>query len=318
MTHFSIDHHLSQCSSARGTFAVLAIDHRANLIDDMGKALSRSVGHREAVAFKQAAIRHLAGVSTAVLTDPNYGFPGLVASSVPASFGLLAPLEVTDYSHHPSRRATEFIEDWGVAKIKRSGCSGVKLLLYYHPDAENAKAQTDIVDRIVEECRQHRIPFFLEPIGYSLDPDIPLGNEERSQVVIETARHFSRRGVDVLKVQFPLDTAVEPDEQAWMRALRTLNEACEVPWALLSAGVSFDTFLKQTVAACKAGASGVIVGRAVWSEGVGLQGDALNDFMRTTATSRMRALADVCDLYGTPLGERVARPALNESWYHSL
>ena len=317
MTRFSTDHHLSQCSSARGTFAILAIDHRANLAGDMAKARSQRVGYRDVVAFKQAAIRHLADVSTAVLTDPTYGFPALVASGVPASFGLLAPLEVTDYGLHPSRRATDFIEHWGVAKIKKAGCSGVKLLLYYHPAAKNAGTQTDLVDRIVEECQQHGIPFFLEPISYSLDPDTPLRNEERAEVVIETARHFSRRGVDVLKVEFPLDTAAEPDEREWRPALEALDEACLVPWALLSAGVSFDVFLGQTVAACKAGASGVIVGRAVWAEGVPLQGEALNDFMRTTARARMRALADVCDLYGTPWQERTTRPSLDAHWYHA-
>ena len=318
MTRFSIDHHLSQCSSASGKFAILAIDHRANLVADMAKVRSQRIGYRDVVAFKQTAIRHLAEESTAVLTDPTYGFPGLIASGVPASFGLLAPLEVTDYSLHPSRRTTDFVENWGVAKIKKAGCSGVKLLLYYHPEAENAGTQTDIVDRIVEECQQHALPFFLEPISYSLDPNTTLQNHERAEVVVETARHFSQRGVDVLKVEFPLDTAAEPDERTWLPALEALNEACSVPWALLSAGVPFDVFLKQTVAACKAGASGVIVGRAVWAEGVPLQGQALEDFMSTTARARLRALADVCDLYSTPWPERTKRPALDEHWYYSL
>ena len=37
-----------------------------------------------------------------------------------------------------------------------------------------------------------------------------------------------------------------------------------VPWVLLSGGVPFETFFRQTQVACEAGASGVMVGRAVW------------------------------------------------------
>lgn len=315
MASFSIDHHLSQCAGSSGTFAILAIDHRANLVEDMSRGRGRTVEGSEVVAFKKAAIRRLADVSTALLTDPDYGFPGLVASGVPASFGLLAPLEVTDYSVHPSRRPTTFIEDWDVSNIKMNGCSGVKLLLYYHPEAENAADQTRLVDRIVDDCRAHEIPFFLEPIVYSLDPGMPLTNDERGEAVIETARHFSARGVDVLKLEFPLDATVEPDENVWERVLERLDAACTVPWALLSAGVSFELFLRQAAAACRAGASGVIAGRAVWAEGLALEGASLDAFMVQTARPRMQALASICELYGRPWYERTSRPVLEESWY---
>ncbi len=315
MNAFAIDRHLTQCADGAGMFAVLAIDHRANLVDDMSDARGRRVSARDVIAFKQSGIRHLAGVSSAVLTDPGYGFPALLGSGAAADVGLLAPLEVTDYSIHPSSRKTVFIEDWDVAKIKRSGCSGVKLLLYYHPDADNTSAQTDPVDRIVEQCAQSAIPFFLEPIVYSLDPNASLNNDERAGAVVETARHFSQRGVDVLKVQFPLNP--EADERSWAPVLADLDEACTVPWALLSAGVSFDLFLKQAAAACRAGASGVIVGRAVWAEGMALQGHELDAFMRSTARARMQALAAVCDLYGRPWHHRSRRPDLDERWFVS-
>jgi tagatose-1,6-bisphosphate aldolase len=314
MTEFAINHHLSQCATAGGMFSVLAIDHRDNLMEEMSRTRGRPVGAGEVVAFKQAAIRHLGGVCSAVLTDPDFGFPALVDSGVTANFGLLAPLEVTDYTVHPSRRKTALIENWGVEKIKQSGCSGAKLLLYYHPEADNAASQTELVDRIAAQCRRHAVPFFLEPIAYSLDPEVPLGSEELAQIVIETARHFSPRGVDVLKVQFPLHPSA--DESSWVPVLRRLNEACTVPWALLSAGVSFDLFLNQAAAACKAGTSGVIVGRAIWAEGMALEEDALDLFMRTTARSRMLALTSVCELYGTPWHRRSGRPRLGENWYH--
>ena len=323
-----VEERMGWCADTAGLFNILAIDHRANLMKGMAKARGRPVGASDIVAFKQAVIRHLAAVSSGMLIDPLYGFPALAAASLDepnltapsgadpcleapdspeaslpppgASLppGVLAPLEVTDYSVHPSRRETVLMEGWSVGQAAARGCSGVKLLLYHHPDADNAPAQTRLVDRIVEQCRHHALPFFLEPVGYSLDPAQPLVAGERVRVVVETAEHFSGRGIDVLKVPFPFDAAAE--EADWEEALRSLDEACRVPWTLLSGGVPFDLFLRQTIGACRAGASGVIAGRAVWGDGIGLEGPALEAFLSTTARRRMQVLAAACNQHGTP------------------
>ena len=298
--HRAIERHLSRCAGAAGVFTVLAIDHRANLAEDMANARDRPVSRQDLLTFKRAAIRGLAGSYSAVLTDPEYGFSAMedMPGNPESEFGLLAPLEVTDYSAHPSRRETKFIENWGVEEIVRSGGHGAKLLLFFHPEARRAGAQTELVDRIGAQCRAFGLPFFLEPVVCSLDPDQTLSNKERAQVSVETARHFSQRSVDVLKVPFPLNPDASPD--TWKPALRNLDEACAVPWTLLSGGVPFALFAKQAEAACRAGASGVIAGRAVWGEGVALEGDALHAFMKTTARKRMETLAALCNRYGAP------------------
>ena len=300
----AIERHLSRCAGAEGVFTILAIDHRANLAEDMATARGRPVSRQDLLTFKRAAIQGLAGSYSAVLADPDYGFlalenmPADMPGNPESEFGLLAPLEITDYSAHPSRRETKFIENWGVEEIVRSGGNGAKLLLFFHPESARARAQTELVDRIGAQCRACSLPFFLEPVACSLKPDQTLSNEERTQVTVETARHFSQRSVDVLKVPFPLNPDVSPD--TWKPALRDLDEACTVPWTLLSGGVSFELFAKQAEAACRAGASGVIAGRAVWGEGVSLEGEALDTFMKTTARKRMETLAALCNRYGTP------------------
>jgi tagatose 1,6-diphosphate aldolase len=305
---------LTQCSDAQGALVVLAIDHRDNLVAELQKHSTSKVDFSAVVAFKNSVIRHLSTSASAVLTDPDYGFPSMLNGDLSGHIGLIAPLEVTDYTPHPSQRKTNLIPGWDVAKIKASGCSGAKLLLYYHPDAPNAASQTALVDSIVEQCRQHNIPFFLEPVGYSLDPERPLTNMERRQVVVESARHFSPRGVDILKVEFPLDVAHEPDENVWHDALRELNEVATVPWTLLSAGVSFETFLRQTELACEAGASGVMVGRAVWAEATRLHGDEREQFLNTTGTERMARLAAACHS-GLSWTARFIPPLMDEGWY---
>jgi len=305
--------HLTQCSDPRGALVVLAIDHRDNLVAELQKH-SPAVDYQAVVDFKKSVIRHLSASASAVLTDPDYGFPAVLDGALPGSVGLIAPLEVTDYTPHPSHRATNFIPGWDVAKLKAAGCSGAKLLLYFHPGAVNAAAQTALVDSVVEECQRQHMPLFLEPVGYSLDPAQPLSNTERRRVVVESARHFSARGIDILKVEFPLDVAREPDETAWRDALHELDSACVVPWTLLSGGVSFETFLRQTELACEAGASGVMVGRAVWAEAAALHGAARDHFLATTGAQRMARLAAACES-GSPWTARHIPPIIGEGWY---
>lgn len=305
---------LTECSDSRGTFNVLAIDHRDNLVAELQKHHPTKVDYQTVVDFKTSVIRHLSASASAVLTDPDYGFPALLDGTLSGHIGLIAPLEVTDYSPHPSKRATNFIPGWDVAKLKAAGCSGAKLLLYYHPEAPNAQSQTTLVDKVVEQCQQQHVALFLEPVGYSLDPERPLSNAERRQVVVESARHFSKRGADILKVEFPLDAAREADENIWRDALRELNSASSVPWTLLSGGVSFEIFLRQTELACAAGASGVMVGRAVWAEATALQGAAREQFLTTTGAERMARLASVCSS-GTNWNTRHSLPSIFEGWY---
>ncbi len=309
--------HLAQCSSSAGHFNLLAIDHRGNLLSSLNQAAGRLLSDAEFTQFKRDVMQHLLPASTGVLTDPDYGFaPALDQLNRRGGCkGLLAPLEVTDYSIHANRRATVFIEGWSVAQIKRAGASGVKLLLYYHPDAANATYQRALVAQVVDHCAQHDIPFFLEPITYSLDVEKPLSSAELRQIVIENARTFSPMGIDVLKSEFPLDVRQEPDENAWRAALEALNTACHVPWTLLSAGVEYATFCRQAELACRAGASGVIVGRAVWAEAVMLSGETRTEFLRTIAQQRMEELAAICARYAASWHQRVTLPTLDPGWY---
>ena len=72
-------------------------------------------------------------------------------------------------------------------------------------------------------------------------------------------------GADILKAEFPYDAAVT-DETRWAEACAELDAATPMPWVLLSGGVDDATFERQVAVACRAGASGVLVGRSVWAE----------------------------------------------------
>jgi len=314
MSTIGIYRSLAQCSDATHTFAILAIDHRDNLIADLQKHRTTPVGADDVVAFKRSIVR-VADAASAVLLDPDYGMPAVASGVVPGRVGLLAPLEVTDYRPHPSQRQPRLIADWGAAALRRAGISGAKLLVYYHPDASDAADKTALVERLAAECAAHGVPLFLEPIAYSLDPAARLSADDHRRVVIESARHFSRRGPVIMKMEFPIDVTTERDERVWRDALTELDAACATPWALLSAGVPFDTFLRQTVLACQAGASGIIAGRAVWAEAVALDDAARDAFIDTVARRRLEQLASVARALATPWTRRVKAPELAPRWY---
>jgi tagatose 1,6-diphosphate aldolase len=93
------------------------------------------------------------------------------------------------------------------------------------------------------------------------------------------------------------------------------SAACRVPWALLSAGVSYETFAQQARIACQAGASGVIVGRAIWKEAVALQGAERIQFLATTGQTRMAELTSICREHATPWFDRIQQPDASYDWF---
>lgn len=318
MTTFGKYRHLSRCVTSHGHFVVLAIDHRTNLLTELNKHAPQPLTDAQFVQFKQQVLHTLAPHASGVLTDPAYGIGyGIADGTLHGHLGLLAPVEVTDYDLHPSKREVQFITGWSVEQIKRVGADGVKLLLPYHPQADNVAQKHAVVRQLVDECAHHDIPFFLEPIAYSLDPDHVLPDAELRQITVEMAQTFSTMGVDVLKLQFPSDAKQNSDQDSWRAACAAVNAACTVPWVLLSGGVSFETFADQARIACEAGASGVIVGRAVWAEAVALQGGARAAFLASTGMERMQTLRGICAQHAHPWTERTPAPQPSTTWYLS-
>lgn len=295
-------HHLSRCATPDGQFVMLALDHRNNLRRAMAPDDPTRVSYAEMAAFKEALARSLSPVATGILLDPEYGLAAAIAgNAIDPRCGLLVAVEETGYTGAPSARASKILPGWSVEKVARVGAAGVKLLVYYHPQAATAGAQEALVREVGESCRHHEIPLFLEPLSFTLDPRAKrLSSSEKRRVVVETARRLTPLGVDVLKAEFLLHIDEDPDEGVWLEACQELSAASRAPWVLLSAGVSFERFVKQTRIACQAGASGVLAGRAVWKEAIAMGHGARAVFFHGTAKERMSELAGVVGECGRP------------------
>ena len=286
---------LQQCALPNGTFAMLAMDQRGSLIQAMNAARTgqEAVEFKEIAALKRDVIGALSPLASAVLLDVEYGYGACIASgALSGQSGLLLALEKSGYDGDPTARRTLLLDDWNVARMAKAGANGIKLLIYYHPDAPNAANQEAVVAEVAQQCRQWQLPLFLEPLHYALDRSVKVvDNAQRRRVVVESARRLVPLGVDVLKAEFPLDVNQSQDQAEWADACAELSDVCTVPWVLLSAGVDFERYLAQVAVACKAGASGILCGRTVWKETTQLDPVERVRFLQTTAYDRFRRLA---------------------------
>jgi len=311
---------LEACASARGTFTVLALDHRQNLRRELHPEAPETTTYTEMVAFKQAVIRALAPYATGSLLDPEIGAAQCIADgSLPGRAGLIVAIEATGYAGTPTARVSRVLPGWSVEQAKRMGASAAKLLVYYHHEAANAADQERFVADVAAECRAVDLPLFVEPLGFDPITGGKLTGEARRRCVVETARRLTALGGDILKAEFPYDAGVD-DAAAWADACAELDAASTVPWVLLSGGVDDATFERQVAAACAAGASGVLVGRSVWAPSATMAPAERDAWLATEGRRRLERLVRLVDEQGKPW---VARPnpvisaaVPGDGWYH--
>jgi tagatose 1,6-diphosphate aldolase len=300
---------------------MLAMDQRGSLKEAINPTAPNDVTYAEMIALKRDVIGVLSPLASAVLLDVEYGYGACVTSeTLSGQTGLLLALEKSGYDGDPTARRTLLLDDWSVERTAKAGANGVKLLVYYHPDAPNCADQEAVVAEVAQQCHEWELPLFLEPLHYSLDRSVKrVSNRERRRAVIETARRLVPLGVDILKAEFPLNVAESQDQAEWADACAELSAVCPVPWVLLSAGVDFETYMAQVAVACDAGASGILCGRTVWKETTQLDELARMNFLQTTGCKRFRQLSALVserarpytDFYPASNGEEL------NGWYKS-
>jgi len=319
---------LQQLADSEGMMTMCAIDHRGALKRALNQEHPDAVNYQDMVDFKLDLCQSVAPFASAILLDPEYGAGQAIAAGImPGHQGLLVSAEKTGYTGSSAARITELLPGWSVKKAKKMGASAVKLLIYFRPDMKDvASKQLDLVARLANQCIEEDIAFLVEPVSYPASKDeasLKEFAEVKPDLVIETARQITALPIDVLKAEFPADIKYEQDEQKLMKLCHKLNQASQLPWVLLSAGVDFESFKKQVEIACKAGASGFLAGRALWQEGAQIRnrGERIR-FFQNTAAPRLKELAELADNYGKPWYLRIRDEDdkfshITEDWYRS-
>lgn len=302
---------LQQASTSSNHFAVLAIDHQDSLKQALNPQAPATVTDGELVAFKHRVVTSLWHEVSGLLLDPVFGLIQAIDAGLPPQVGLLVELEKADYNLEPLPLAVEIRTQWSVARIKRMGAQGVKLFYYYDPDDTALCEQQDAtIAQVVADCARYDIPLYAEPI-------ITNGTtHNRQQKIIASALRAQALGVDMLKLEFPVDVTHEQDIEIWKSACQALSDCLEIPWVLLSAGVSFDVFQQQVEVACQAGASGYIVGRAVWGDATTFDDVvAQTEWLLTTGRERLQMLSSIVEQYAMPWLKHYALPDTSTRWY---
>jgi tagatose 1,6-diphosphate aldolase len=248
----------------------------------------------------------LAPAATGVLIDAEHGAAVLADGSGGAP-AVLMPLEAQGYADAESGRVTSFLPGWGPEAALATGADGCKLLLPFRADhAASAAAQAEVVAAAVEGCHAAGLPLVLEPIVYRLPGEDESAHADAFPgLVIAGVERLVPLGADVMKVQFPRAGAAGAEEE-WCRQLDA--ECGSTPWVLLGGGAAYETFAAQVEIACRAGASGYIVGRTAWEGAVSADPDERRRWLAEVGAPRLRAVRERAAALARPFTSRV--PAL--------
>ncbi|MEP7293042.1 MAG: tagatose 1,6-diphosphate aldolase, partial [Chloroflexota bacterium] len=309
---------LNRASSADGHFNVLALDHTDALKRALNPASPQEVSNDKIIAYKRQVVSALVPETSAVLLDPIYGAPQAIRNRNLGNVGLLVELEKADYQLKSMPLEVEILPGWSVAKIKQMGADGVKLFFYYNPDAPELTAKQDhLLRAVVADCAAHDIPLYAEPILCEIGEDESVYIENYTRRVIDSARRIAAAGADILKLEYPVHPTQIVEEARCRDACAQLSASVDIPWVLLSAGVSFEVFLQQVEIACASGASGCIVGRAVWGEAAQIADERdRQSWLDQVGRERMRELAS-CVRAGSPWTNRVECEPVSTDWYRT-
>ena len=240
--------------------------------------------------------------------------------------GLLLAYEKTGYDANAVGRLPDCLVDWSAKRLKEEGADAVKFLLYYDVDeCEEINIQKKAyMERVGAECVAEDIPFFLEILSYDCKIDDNSTAEFaklKPRKVIEAMKEFSkpRYNVDVLKVEVPVnmkyvegfaDGEVVYTKEEAASYFKQQDEATNLPYIYLSAGVSAKLFQDTLKFACDSGAkfNGVLCGRATWANGVEVFAkdgeEATVNWLNTVGRKNIEELNEVVERTATSWKEK--------------
>ena len=279
---------LSSISNSDGIFSIVAMDQR-NTLKKMFTAVGVTATEEDMFGAKIAVASALSKAASGILLDPTWGVPAVNENDILAtSCGLLVAAENPDRGNFNGEpRPTKMIGQ-DAAWVKSIGGQAVKVLVSMHPGRPMKAGEPDLTSETVElvraivaDCKAQGIPSVIENLIYALPNAEPLTDDQKENLIVESAILLNETKPDLLKLEFPMSE----------RGCKRLADSLTVPWAVLSAGVAFDHFKKVITMSCDAGgASGFIAGRSIWKEAIGMNKADQEKFLNSTAIARLEEL----------------------------
>ena len=279
---------LSSIANSDGVFSIVAMDQR-NTLKKMFAAVGVTATDDDMMQAKIAVASALSKAASGILLDPTWGVPAVNQNDIlPASCGLLIAAENPDRGNFNGEPRPTKMPGQDAAWVKSLGGQAVKVLVSMHPGRPRNSGEPDLTSETVElvrsivaDCKAQGIPSVIENLIYPLPNAEPLTDEQKENLIVESAILLNETKPDLLKLEFPITE----------RGCKRLADSLTVPWAVLSAGVAFEQFKKAIILSCDAGgASGFIAGRSIWKEAIGMSKVEQDKFLTSTAVARLEEL----------------------------
>jgi len=273
--------------SSNGFFHIVALDHRESLKKIIKPENPEEVSRKNLESIKLKFSKIFSSQASGILLDPIYGRPAM--NSIKHKCGLLISLEESGYEETKEGRLTCLIKNFGPKEAKGLGADAAKLLIYFNPKTKTARQQKKLVKEVSEKCKDVGLPFVCEFLVYPFrEKDF---EKEKSKLILSSAKVISRLGIDLLKTEFPGRLGIDEREKIESNC-KKLTRLSKVPWVLLSRGIDFYQFKEQLKISIEFGASGFMVGRALWQDYFSL-GKKREDFLKKVCLKRLEELKEI-------------------------
>jgi sulfofructosephosphate aldolase len=284
---------LDALARENGTFLMVAMDQRESLRGMLAEHHPEPIEDEQLVRFKLAVARELAPHASGFLIDRELGFDEVVRQRlIPETCGLaLAADAIVPEPGNPVGD-TELDPKLDAPAAAAAGAVALKLLVVWRDDDRRPR-RVEMARRFVETARAAGLLSVLEGV---VRPPPGEDGFDREAAVVGAAQELASLGPSLYKVEVPLHGRGDPAELE--RRCRELDEAVDCPWVVLSSGVEPDDFPAAVEIACRAGASGILAGRALW-RGT-LRADDPTELLLEQSVPRLRELGEIVDRHGRP------------------
>ncbi|MGW5365866.1 aldolase [Actinopolymorpha pittospori] len=253
-----------------GTFVMVAMDQRESLRSMLAQTSERTlddVADEELSSFKQEVAATLGPHGSGFLLDPAFGGSILAAEGGGSAVlgertGLIVAADLLTARPGEVVGEARFDETLDLSGYAARGVAAAKLLVVWRED-DQADERIAHAERFVAACRAAGLPSIVEgvvrPTGRQREED----TFDREATLLRCARALGGLGPSLYKAEVPYFG--RDDAGRITKAAREVTDAVPCPWVVLSSNVTRADFPAAVAACCRGGASGLLAGRALWT-----------------------------------------------------
>ncbi|MEO6827237.1 MAG: hypothetical protein ABI255_03480 [Microbacteriaceae bacterium] len=282
---------MESISTPGGRMLIVAADQR----NGMKAVMTDAPGGPDSVTAEQLAdakadlVRYLGNRAPAILLDPEIALPMVVDERILArGTALVVGMDASGFKTIDGLRYTDIVHGVTPRAVRDLGGDAAKMLFYLRPDKQGSNSRVaQEIRALVRACTDEGILLIVEILTYRLADETESDYyAAMPRLVADAARAAVECGAKVLKLQYPGSSEGCAD---------VTSAAAGVPWAVLSAGVDHETFVKQVEIAIANGAAGAMAGRSLWKDSLAVSPEARRALLTTRAQRRLSELGAVVD-----------------------